>query len=52
MSDGTCTCAACVHQRVIMLWRALAPLCARLLLPHCCARPWGRGVVVVRWGLA
>lgn len=49
---NTCTCSACVHQLAVALWRALAPLRARLLYPHSCARPWARGVFVVRWGLA
>ncbi len=52
MSANNCTCAACVHALVIGLWRALAPLPARLLLPSSCARHWQRGAVVVRWGSA
>lgn len=49
---NNCTCATCVHQRVAAVWRALTPLPARLLCAHSCARPWARGVLVVRWGFA
>jgi hypothetical protein len=50
--SNNCTCAACVHARVIALWRELTPFRTWLLYPHSRALPWARGVVVVRWGIA